>query len=90
MTWNIELVVKGQKPTLLEADKANELIKALRALSNISIKKGGKDEVVYSDDEITITYGASMEGINLHTQGFVSLATITFQDGLLVHYTEIP
>ena len=90
MTWNIELVVKGQKPTLLHADKANQLIKALQALSNISIKKGGKDEVVYSDDEITITYGASAQGISLTTQQFVSLATVTFQDGLLVHYTEVP
>ena len=87
MAWNIELVVKGERPTLLETDKANEVIKALQALSNISIKKGSRDEVVYSDDEITITYGTSREGISLTTHGFVSLATVTFQDGLLVNYT---
>lgn len=87
MAWNIELVVKGERPTLLEADKANEVIKALQALSNISIKKGSRDEVVYSDDEISITYGASREGISLTTHAFVSLATVTFQDGLLVNYT---
>ena len=42
---------------------------------------------MYSDDEITITYGTSREGISLTTHGFVSLATVTFQDGLLVNYT---
>jgi hypothetical protein len=87
MTWNINLVVEGERPTLLHTDKANEVIKALQALSNISIKKGSRDEVVYSDDEITITYGTSRDGISLTTHGFVSLATVTFQDGLLVNYT---
>ena len=44
MTWNINLVVEGERPTLLHTDKANEVIKALQALSNISIKKGSRDE----------------------------------------------
>ena len=48
----IERVVKGERPTLLEAHKANELIDAINALINISIEEAEDNEdpsVIISD-----------------------------------------
>tara|TARA_R110002020_G_scaffold398352_2_gene608405 strand:+ start:1992 stop:2360 length:369 start_codon:yes stop_codon:yes gene_type:complete len=53
---DIEDLILGERPTLLEADKGNELIKALNALRNITITPGQVDEVKYADDEVAIVY----------------------------------
>jgi hypothetical protein len=55
--WNIAEVKKGERPTLLEADKANEIIKALNALGNMTVKRTDRNftnRVVYLDDEVMI------------------------------------
>ena len=84
MTWTIKKLEKGKRPTLLETDKGNELIKALEALSNITISKGARDDVVYGDDEIAITYGTDLGG---HTEEiFISTGTFNFQNGILTNY----
>lgn len=57
-----ELVV-GERPTLLEADKGNEVVKALNALRNISITSGSVDMVDYADDEVAIVYKGASGGI---------------------------
>ena len=60
MSWpddSIEKLVLGERPTLLEAEKGNELIKALNVLAGISIEKGKEDAVLYSSDGVKITYG---------------------------------
>ena len=81
----IKKLVKGTTPTLLEAKKGNELIQALNALSNIRIERGTKDEVIYGDDEIVITYG-NQGGSGWAEDIFVSTGKMTFLDGLLVNY----
>ena len=40
----IQRVVKGQRPTLLETDKANEIIDAINALMNVEILEADDDE----------------------------------------------
>ena len=40
----IEEVQKGKTPTLLETDKANELIKTINALSNMEIVRSGETD----------------------------------------------
>ena len=84
----ITLVIKGQRPTLLEADKANELIRAINALQNIKIVRGDRDEVVHGDDDVVISYGNSagtgftgdVEAMDPH----LGTITMTFQDGILI------
>ena len=53
---NIKEVIVGQTPTLLEAEKANELIKRINSLLNIRIETTQSEtgEVIYGEDEITI------------------------------------
>ena len=88
MAWPedpLDLLVKGARPTLLEAEKGNEILNALNVLGAITIEKGAKDEVLYSDAGIKITYGigfafsGSVTVLNPLdiTQQFV----ITFQKG---------
>lgn len=40
MLKKIARLIRGQRPTLLETDKANELIDAVNALQNISLMEG--------------------------------------------------
>ena len=51
----IARVVKGERPTLLEAEKANELIDRLNALGAIEFRHGTRNEVIYAGDKIVIT-----------------------------------
>tara|TARA_A200000159_G_scaffold4938_1_gene4617 strand:- start:2385 stop:2729 length:345 start_codon:yes stop_codon:yes gene_type:complete len=56
MIRKIKRVAKGQTPTLLEADKANELIDAINMLLNIQVyvKPDGAPEVIYGDNAVKI------------------------------------
>lgn len=58
----IERLVVGETPTLLEADKGNELIDRINALGSLSIEAGTKDEVIYADDGIRIRYKFPPDG----------------------------
>ena len=89
MTWKIGKLEKGKKPTLLQAKKGNELIKALNALSNLRIEKGARDEVIYGDEEVIITYGSTARGITVTCDPTVSLSNFTFQDGLLTNVDPV-
>ena len=44
----INELVKGQTPTLIEADKGNELIRAINALLNLTVRRGAKDQLIVS------------------------------------------
>ena len=57
MQDKIEEVQKGKRPTLLETDKANELIRAINALGQIEIatSQTGEATVEYMGDSIKIT-----------------------------------
>ena len=57
----ITRVTKGQRPTLLEASKANELIDKINALSNITIESGDQDIVYVNPDGVKIYYKGSDE-----------------------------
>lgn len=56
MTWDIEQLVKGEVPTLIQAEKGNELIDALNKLGNITINAGDQDLVEYNANGIALTY----------------------------------
>tara|TARA_R110002020_G_scaffold31335_3_gene97840 strand:+ start:172 stop:546 length:375 start_codon:yes stop_codon:yes gene_type:complete len=68
MTWlatpGIDKLVKGSHPTLIEAEKGNEVIDALNILRNISISPGDKNQVLYSDDGVKIEFAATMSDFN--------------------------
>ena len=51
----IEELVQGERPTLLEADKGNEVIRAVNALQNIQLEEGEELGVEYGDDEVILT-----------------------------------
>ena len=56
MNQRIQRLVVGETPTLIEAEKGNELIDRINAMGAISIEQGTKDEVIYSGDSIKIRY----------------------------------
>lgn len=50
----IKQLRKGSAPSLLNTEKANEVIKAINALQDIRIVRGEYDSVSYGDTGITI------------------------------------
>lgn len=57
MPWpddDIPELVKGERPTLLEAELGNEIIRSLNALRNITVNSGAVNNVLYYDDEVKI------------------------------------
>ena len=63
MSWpddDIEELVKGERPTLLEAEKGNEVIEALNVLGNMTIESGHMNDVQYSADGVKIIYDPSV------------------------------
>lgn len=62
--WNIDKVEKGKKPTLLEADKANELITALNALGNLSIEDGAVQKIVWGGNAVTLVIDKKPSGFH--------------------------
>lgn len=96
MPWPDDIIsglVKDERPTLLEAEKGNELIDALNALANITIQKGRDDEVTYAEDGVTITYGPGFDFIFsgsvkvIDANDLTQLYVITFDKGSLVSVT---
>ena len=55
LTEKIPNLIKGQAPTLLNAELANKLINKLNAITNISVTRSSYDAVVIGSDGITIT-----------------------------------
>tara|TARA_R110000824_G_scaffold326522_1_gene513453 strand:+ start:13418 stop:13792 length:375 start_codon:yes stop_codon:yes gene_type:complete len=68
MSWlatpGIDGLVQGSRPTLIEAEKGNEVIDALNILRNISISPGDKNQVLYSADGVKIEFAATMSDFN--------------------------
>ena len=61
----INKVQKGQTPTLLEAEKANELISAINSLLRMKVIRGEKDEFLVSNENSILTLkesGGSFDG----------------------------
>ena len=86
----IEQLVKGERPTLLEAVKGNEVIDALNVLGNITIEKGNDDEVQYSADGVRIIYETATSGdfsgtfVLLNADDVTQRITVTVEDSLIV------
>jgi len=87
----IALVVKGQRPTLLEADKANELIRAINAFSNLTIQPGDRTQVIHAGDQVVLTYqaggGNGFTGVIEVADGHLDTFDMTFTDGILTDVT---
>ena len=56
MSWMIPKVEKGERPTFLEADYANQIVDAVNALGNITIQRGEGDMVLYSETGLKFVY----------------------------------
>jgi len=83
MSWpddDITELVKGARPTLIEAEKGNEVIKPLNVLRNITIEKGTDDEILYSEDGVKIVY-------KFPPDGWVEKTITICEDGSSVDYT---
>lgn len=62
MTWDIQKLTVGERPTFLEADFGNEVIDALNKLGNVSIVAGDRDAVEYNAAGVVITYAKFQGG----------------------------
>lgn len=82
MTWFFEPLEVGERPTFLEAEFANEVLDALNALANITIERGERDEVLYSEEGLKIVYKYPPTG---YEEKVVTLC----EDGVGVDYTFI-
>ena len=92
MTWlatpGIDKLVKGSHPTLIEAEKGNEVIDALNILRNISISPGDKNQVLYSDDGVKIEFASTLSDFNgsievLDATDISKKWVLTFEFGML-------
>lgn len=84
---NIARVTKGERPTLLEASKANELIDKINSLSNITIQKSNQDEVFVSSNGVSIHYKGG-DG-NLSGSGVDGFAGFIGFDGALAYEMQV-
>ena len=89
----IERLVQGETPSLLDAEKGNEVIDAINPLQKIEIqRKGTSDFVSYSDNNVLINLqempeegGGDLTGFSEHQiyvciNGNASLRTILIKD----------
>ena len=91
MSWPddpIDELVQGERPTLLEAEKGNELIDALNILRNIEVTPGEKNQVFYSEDGVKIEFTSSLFEFNgsievLDATDITKKWILTFEFGLL-------
>ena len=94
MSWpddDIEELVKGERPTLLEAEKGNEVIDSLNVLGNMTIERGTDDEVQYSEDGVKIIYGGNLDDVSgtfrmLDAEDVTKKISVTIDRGIV---TEI-
>ena len=80
-------------PTLIQAEKGNELIDALNQLGNITIEAGDQDLVAYNSNGIAITYNKFGVGEYSGTIKVLDAAdltkryVVTFEENLVVSVT---
>lgn len=96
----IDRVKKGERPTLLEASKANQLIDAINALQNVTIEKADQDIVFVSSSGVKIYYkgggdsdfnGSGVDGsmIAVGHDGKIGYE-VGIEDGLVTSFSESP
>jgi hypothetical protein len=93
MTWDIQKLVKGEVPTLIQAEKGNELIDALNKLGNMTISAGDQDLVEYNANGIAITYNKFGVGEYsgtikvLNAEDISQMYVVTIEENLVVSVT---
>ena len=65
---NIELLVQGTTPSLVNTQKGNEVIQKLNSLLNIRLIEGEEYAISYSDENVVITLKSSEDSGSI--QGF--------------------
>ena len=91
MSWPddpIPELIQGDRPTLLEAEKGNELINALNVLRNVTIGSGEQNQVLYSADGIKIEFASTLSDFNgsiecLDAADITKKWVLTFEFGTL-------
>lgn len=96
----IDRVTKGERPTLLEATKANEVIDTINALQNVTIEKADQDAVYVTSSGVKIYYegggGGSADGTGVDAfllpLGFDGKKSyeVGIKDGLIDSFQEYP
>ncbi len=84
----IKRLVKGQTPTLLEADKGNEIIDAINALSRLRFRRGSKDAIYYSDNEIILQLKEDTGGSDINATEFNMLVCVNGEAKLKTFYVK--
>ena len=67
----LKKVQKGQTPTLLEAEKANELITAINSLLKMKIVRGENDEFLVSEQNSILTLKESGGSIQFYPKALI-------------------
>tara|TARA_B100002019_G_scaffold284294_1_gene291773 strand:+ start:1302 stop:1625 length:324 start_codon:yes stop_codon:yes gene_type:complete len=78
---NIKKVQKGKTPTLLDTDKANELITAINALMNMTIERGAeydKFEISHKNSILSLTDHTESGGGGADLDGWDTLEDVYF------------
>tara|TARA_R110000824_G_scaffold119349_1_gene273425 strand:- start:152 stop:529 length:378 start_codon:yes stop_codon:yes gene_type:complete len=97
MSWpddDIDELVVGERPTLIEAEKGNEVIKALNILRNIRVVAMDEDGVDYDDVGVWIKYRAPLlTGLNeevcvLDASDPTKKFRLRWYEGILVGFDE--
>lgn len=78
----IDLLRKNMTPSLLDTKKGNELINAINALNSIEIiRKGTKDEIEYSENNVYLKLRAMSEGGGGNVDDFEEMDVLFCIDG---------
>ena len=88
---NIDLLVQGTTPSLVNTEKGNEVIQKLNSLLNIRLEEGNENEISYSENNVVITLketegsqgelnGYSEMPVFLCVNGTAQLKTILVKD----------
>lgn len=78
----IDLLRKNMTPSLLDTKKGNELINAINALNSIEIiRKGTKDEIEYSENNVYLKLRAMPEGGGGNVDDFEEMDVLFCIDG---------
>ena len=84
----IELLVQGRIPSLVNADRGNEVIQKLNSLLNIRLIEGDSNEISYSENDVVITLKESSGDLAAYSEmsvficvnGTAQLKTILIKD----------
>lgn len=96
----ITRVTKGERPTLLEETKANEVIDAINALQNVTIEKADQDKVYVTSSGVKIYYKGGSDSDSVGSGVDANMIAIGYdgkiaydlvvRDGIVDSFQEYP